>query len=518
MNKLTKTIARLLMLPFFLVTLASCGNNAQVSDDAVKTFTLGTTAYGVAMENAGLDPHQKYMGWSAVRYGVGETLFRLDDTMQLTPWLAESYEMLDEHTIKIVLREDVQFANGSPMTGESVKACFERLIATHDRAPNDLKLTQLSAESQTITLTSSDKASVLIYYLCDPYAAIIDVEVGVDAMSNVVGTGPYIATTVSDTKIELANNPIYWGETPKISNITILSIPDGDTLTMAMQAGEIDAAQGLPYASLGFFQDSDDFIVDAVDTSRVYQIAFNFKSEPLQDVNIRKAICMAIDKKSFTSILLDGNGSPATGAFPASFSIGNDTLEDLSYDPAQARALLEAAGFADSDGDGYLERDGIALSLTLLTYTSRQELPLLAEFAQAQLADIGIRLTVKATDSYLSDLESGNFDLFASAFVAAPTGDAQYYFTTHLLTNASNNYGHYENVSVQEHIQAMRGEFDAQARAALSIEIQQLVLDDAAFFYVSHLRMSLVMQRSVSGFVAHPTDFYEITSSLEMVS
>lgn len=512
-----KAIACLLLFTFMLTMLSACGEDTYSdADNETKTFVLGTTAYGTAMENAGLDPHNKYMGWSAVRYGVGETLFRFNDEMQLTPWLAEAYEILDDYTVKISLRDDVVFSNGNPMTGDSVKACFERLISMHDRAPDDLKLTQITAEGQTLTLKSSDKVTALISYLCDPYGAIIDVSSAIDETANVIGTGPYVATAVSESEVHLTANALYWGDAPKVAEVTVLSIPDGDTLTMAMQTGEIDAAQGLPYASLNQFREDDSFTVDSADTSRVYQVAFNFKSELLQDIRVRKAICMSIDKESFTSVLLDGNGSPAVGAFPSNFSFGNDVLTGLRYDPDGARTLLQEAGFVDADGDNYLERDGKPLALTWLTYTSRQELPLLAEYAQAQLADIGIKLTVNATDNYLTDLKNGSFDVYASAFVAAPIGDPQYYFTTHFLPDSPYNNGCYESEAVQTLIEALRGEFDTEKRAALAIQIQQLALDDAAFFYASHLRMSLVMKSSVTGFSAHPSDFYEITSALDV--
>lgn len=90
-------------------------------------FRYGTTAYGTAMENAGMNPHESYKGWSTLRYGVGETLFRFNDAMQPQPWLATGYEFIDDQTVKITLHDDVNFSSGNKLTGAAVKACLEDL-------------------------------------------------------------------------------------------------------------------------------------------------------------------------------------------------------------------------------------------------------------------------------------------------------------------------------------------------------------------------------------------------------
>ena len=68
-----------------------------------KTFVYGTTGYGVEMGDEGLNPHNNYSGWSAIRYGVGETLFKYNDNMEIEPWLATGYEFVDDTTVKICL-------------------------------------------------------------------------------------------------------------------------------------------------------------------------------------------------------------------------------------------------------------------------------------------------------------------------------------------------------------------------------------------------------------------------------
>ena len=496
--------------------MSGCGSDqppAQSSGE--KTFTYGTVAYGTAMENTGTDPHESYSGWSTLRYGIGETLFKFNQAMELEPWLAKDFEQVDEFTVKINLRDDITFSNGNKVTGDAVKKCLERLISTHDRAPSDLKIDSITAEGQSITIHSTERTPALLNYLSDPYGCIIDVDAGINDKI-AIGTGPYRAVKVTDTQIDLVPNEHYWGDKPKLDKITVKSITDGDTLTMAMQNGELDAVQGLPYSSLELFKAApDQFKLSQTETSRVYQAAFNFNTPELQDVNVRRAISMAVDKQNFTDVLLHGNGAPAIGPFPANLPFGDQTVKSVDFDLDSARQLLNSSGWIDSDDDGYVDRDGKNLELRYLTYTSRQELPLLAEMLQADLKKIGVKLNVNATDNYKAFLKSGDYDMFSKAIVTAPTGDPEYYFTSHIVNDAVDNAGHYNSEAITQFEEQLHNTYGAAARSDIAIKMSQQVLDDCALIYASHLRMSFVMKPNVEGFTAHPSDYYEITAALD---
>lgn len=497
------------------VLLAGCGGGEKQQTSKEKVFTYGTTAYSVSNENAGTNPHNSYVGWTTIRYGIGETLFRFKDNLELEPWLAKDYQQIDDNTVKINLKDNITFSNGKKVTGEAVKACLEALIKNHDRAPGDLKIESITAEGQSVTIKSKEKTPALLNSLSDPYGCIIDVEAG-EKDRIVVGTGPYVAVSVTDNEIVLKKNDKYWGAVkPKLDKIVVKGILDGDTLTMALQNGEIDAAQGLPYASHELFNDTAKFTKSQANTSRVFEIDFNFKTPELQDVKVRKAISMAIDKEGFTKVLLKGNGAPAVGPYPDSMTFGGKAVTASAYDLEGAKALLKEAGYQDTDGDGYVDKNGKNLELRYLSYPSRQELPLLAESAQASLKKIGVKLNVNVTDNYKSFRKNGEYDMFANAFVTAPTGDPEYYLSTHYLTGASYNYGFYSNPTMDALGHELHNAFGAEARAKLAIRMEQLALDDCAYIYASHLRMSLIMKKGIKGLTAHPSDYYEITSELD---
>ena len=497
--------------------LSGCGSPEQGTAESTgeKVFYYGDTTFNAENDEKDVNPHNGYSGWACIRYGIGETLFKYSDSMELEPWLATGYELVDENTWVVTLRDGVTFTSGRAMDAEAVKECLDHLVEVHERAEGDLKIREITADGQTLTIRTQEPVPALMNYLADPYGCIIDMQAGITEDGNVSGTGPYRATEVeTDVGLTLVKNENYWNGTPKLDTIYVRTITDGDTMTMAMQTGELDAAYGLPYSSLSLFA-NDPYTISSVETSRSFLAQMNYATEALQDPNVRAAIAGAIDKEGFTQVLLEGNGSAANGPFPESFAFGDASVTAQPYDPEESRRLLAASGWTDTDGDGYVDKDGETLSIRWLTYPSRQELPLLAESVQASLKEIGILVEVNCTANHLDFIESGEWDIYASAFVCAPTGDPEYFFTTHCLDDSTKNRGGYHSDRLEELEEQMSGTFDPEERAVLATEMTQTILDDNAFVFASHLKMSIVSGEGVTGLTAHPCDYYEITVDLD---
>lgn len=528
MRKIKKTAALLMAVCLGTGLLAGCGSGDNrsstgsaentVNPGEIKSFVLGDTTFNPENEEPDINPHNTYSGWACIRYGVGETLFKYSDSMEIQPWLAKEYENVDELTWKIILQDGVKFSSGREMTGEAVKKCLEHLIEVHERAKGDLMIDTITAEGQTITIRTTEPKPTLLNYLSDPYGCIIDMEAGITEDGIVTGTGPYIAESlVSGEQLNLVKNQEYWDGEPGFDEITVRTISDGDTLTMALQSGEIDAAYGMPYASYPLFE-NEDYTFSSCATSRAFFAHMNFASPVIQDAAVRKAIAMGIDKEGFVNTLLEGNGYAAVGTYPDSFSFGGDAVTAEAYDPEGAKKVLEEAGWTDSDGDGIREKAGQELKIRWLTYPSRQELPLLAEFAQATLKEIGMDVQINSTADHNSiRTDASAWDVYASAMVTAPTGDPEYFFTTHCLDSSMVNNGQYHSDKLEQLEAEMAKTFDPDKRGELAVQMQQIILDDHAFVFCSHLKMSMISKATVTGLVAHPCDFYEITVDLAPV-
>lgn len=493
------------------------GLSVSVMADKEKTFVYGTTGYSEEMGDAGLNPHDNYSGWSALRYGVGETLFKYNDNMEVEPWLATDYEFVDDTTVKITLRDGVKFSSGRTMDAQAVKECLENLVKVHDRAPSDMKIDYIDADGLTLTIYTTEPCPAIINYLGDPYGAIIDMEYGVQGEggnANVAGTGPYIAEKVTPTQIDLVKNENYWGGDVKVDKVTVKSFSDGSALTAALQTGDIQGTYGIQYDNYALFDGNPEYTINSCATSRCFFGQFNFESEIMQDQNIRKAIEMGIDKEGFCSVIMEGRGLPAKAAFPDSFSYGNEAVETVSYDPEGAKKLLEESGWKDTDGDGCADKDGQKLTIDWLTYPTRLEQPKLAEYAQATLKEIGIDVVVNNTSDHMTYAADGNFDVYVSSTTTAPTGDPEYFFTSTVV--GPKNYGKYENKEVTALTEKLHQAFEPEERAKLATELQQKILDDDGFFFVSHLNMGIVTKSNVKGMAAHPCDYYEITADLDV--
>ena len=483
-----------------------------------KNMIIGDTTFNSENWEETTDPHRTYNGWACIRYGIGETLVHYTDSMELEPWLATAWENDGDLTWTITLRDGVKFQSGRDMDGEAVKQCLTHLIENHDRAPSDLKIDSIEADGQVLTIRTTEPLPALMNYLGDPYGCIIDVDASDFDAGIAVGTGPYaVSEMVSDDHLTLVPNEHYWNGTPKLDTLTIRTISDGNTLASALQAGEIDAAYGMAYESYALFENPN-YQFSAIQTSRAFYVSMNMTSPVIQDPAVRKALALGIDKEGFVAVLLDGHGVPGHGAFPDGFStFGGEHVTTEGYDPEAAAAILEEAGWVDADGDGIREKDGTKLVIRWLTYPSRQELPLLAEAAQATLRAIGIDVDINCTASrreFLADMTS--FDVYASAMVTAPSGDPQYFFTTSCLPGQSYNFGAYENAHVNELMEQLNNEFDVARRGELAIELQQEILNDNAYIFCSFLEMNMISKATVTGYTAHACDYYQVTADLDI--
>ncbi len=194
-NGRRKKIAYVLCGILAVVLFSGCQSTAADGTDE-KVFVYGDTTFNAENDESDVNPHNGYSGWACIRYGIGETLFHYSDSMEIEPWLAESYEIVDDTTWRITLHEGISFTSGRTLDAEAVKECLEDLIAVHDRARGDLKIESIKADGLIVTIHTEQPVPALLNYLSDPYGCIIDMQAGVTDDGNVAGTGPYRAVQV----------------------------------------------------------------------------------------------------------------------------------------------------------------------------------------------------------------------------------------------------------------------------------------------------------------------------------
>ena len=502
-------------LIFSAAIFAGCG-----SDKAdTSTLKVGVTNFADSLE-----PTENYFGWTVMRYGMGESLAKFDEKMNVQPWLAESWKISDDHlTWTFKIRDGVKFSNGNPLTAEAVKASIERAFAKNTRAATFFKYTEMKAEGQNLIITTDKPAPSMPGYLADPLFLIVDVSAEKDrdfAKQGPICTGPYVCESFVKEKAVMKKNPNYWdGEVP-FETVEIPSIDDPNTRAMALQSGEVDMAVNIAPGDVGLFNDTGKYHVDKIASLRTVLARINEKGI-LGDPKVRAAFISMCDRKSYNEVILKGTFIEGKAPVPPSLDYGFDQLSDPNhYDIERAKKLLDEAGWKDTDGDGIRDKDGKPLSVDFIIYNSRAELPIYAEAVQADGKKIGFDIKVKTVDYNLLDKIgiNGEYDLLISNIITANTGDPEIYLNWYWRTNKDGdnqqNGSGYSNPEYDAKCAALAVEFDPAKRRQLMIEMQQILLNDAAALFLGYPETNIISSTKITGAKMYPSDYYWVTNKI----
>ena len=503
-----------LLLGTALVSAALLGcaktNQPSSPEEAKKAQTV---AIGYTQFPTNIDPADEYNGWFTVRYGVGETLFKMDDQLEPQPWLAEKIEHPSQLEWKITLRNDVTFQNGEKMTGAKVEASLKRLIEKSKRAADDLGVESIQSDGQTVTIKTKLEQPIMKNLLAEPYSVIVDVDGKAASDKSPVGTGPFLIKTYTpETGATLEAYENYWGGKAKVAQVQIKYFSDPTAISAALQSKEVDAVYGLPYANLASFKKDSQYKISEKEGGRYLSYVYNFEDPYVADDQFRQALDTLVDKKTYTESLFKGAAVPATGPLPSSsdFALDKSVHE---FNVEKAKKLLDEAGYKDTDGDGYREKDGKKVTIELLSFTRLPEMPLAIEASQQQLKEVGIEAKIRKVEVSAVATEK-NYAFTPYAVVAAPIGDPYAYFNSAVKTGGVGNIGHYSNAEADKKIEELATETDQKKRIQLSKDIQALMDKDHGYTIIGFYKVAIVMNKSISHLESHSTDYYHVTNKL----
>lgn len=459
-----------------------------------------------------LDPAVDYDGWTTVRIGVGETLVTIDENLNIVGQLADSWEMVNDTTWKMHIREGVTFHNGKQVDAAAVKASIERAMEIQERAKTAAHIESIEADGQDITFVTDVPFGAFLANISEPLYTIIDVESGTDPVSQPIGTGPFMVTSFTkDTEVQLARYEDYWDGASEIETLTVKNISDDNTRALALQAGEIDLMQRVSATDLPLFENNSDYVIYDTQGTRIRQLKLNHNNEFLADARVREALAYAIDYESFTNVM--GAGVDVAGApYPASAPYGYEELNLQHYDAEKAAALLEEAGFADTDNNGFVEKDGKELALRLTYMDSTMTAAF--EALQYMAGQVGINISLDFVEND-NDVEmSGDFDLLHKNVQSLSTGDPQWLLDNYYKSDGSYNTGSYKNDEIDRICQELATTFDLEGRQALTIEAEENILEDTANIFLVAQTNYVVSNSRVKNVVPYPIDYYFITNDI----
>ena len=513
-----RVIAALLCM-VLSVGLVACGSGKEdgKTGETTKTEKEETTGEDSHINMAlftyieGLDPAEGWGGWNLTRCGVGETLITVNEDMEFVGQLSDKWEQVDDVTYRVHIRQGVKFSNGTELTPEIVKASLERSIKQNSRG-GALKLASIEVDGENLVFTTEEPFSAFIANLTEPMYCIIDTTADLEqAASNPVCTGPYMVTEyVSEEKIELAVNENYWGDAPVIKTMTALNI-GSDTKVEAILAGDIDLAQGAGNTTLGQLADADNIELATVTGTRESDIVFNCaEGSPLSDVKLRQAVSYATDREVVAQVAGNGYAQPLGTAFPETVGYDSDKVTGQSYDPDKAADLLKESGYEDTDGNGFVEKDGEELVLTISLSSSSSAA--VSEALQDLWQTAGVHTEIEMLENVKDKRDSGDFDVIFDGWQTVNAGDGQYYLASRWQTGGTDNYGKYSSEEFDAVMKTLDEAFEQDARVDAFVEAQQILANDCpALWLYANDNITLINTDKISNVTMHPIDYYLVT-------
>ncbi len=334
-----------------------------------------TLTIGVRGGPDSIDPHFTATGTHAEALKhVFDTLVWSGDGLELEPRLAESWRAINDTTWEFKLRRGVKFHDGSDFTAADVKFSIERIPVVAGPNPTTIYVRRVKEtkiiDPYTIHILTDGAAPVLpndfirLFIVSAKAAAGLTKESANEAFNSgkaAIGTGPYkYVSWQPKGDLVLARNDAYWGPKEPWARHVRKEIPNDAARVAQLKAGQLDLITRVPATDVAALRRDPKIEVQTIDTVYVFNVEMDMRDKapqvsakdgsalaknPFQDLRVREAIDLAIDRKALAEVAMEGLGKPANQMVTPSIFGFNKSLAERRYDPAAARRLLNEAGY-----------------------------------------------------------------------------------------------------------------------------------------------------------------------------
>lgn len=494
--KSKKNVFLMLLLSLMLVLSACSGGNSSnktdgdgTGEDAGKEG--GELVFVISQDAPTLDPHG--MNDTATTNATTQLFDRLTEYAadgSVVPALAESFKTVDDTTWEFKLKEGVKFHDGTDFNADAVKMTIERIIDPEFASPRAVVLNMIKevvvVDDHTVQFKTEKPFAPLPAHLAHNAGSIIAPSAieeensgGKKVSENPVGTGPFkFVSWSTGSEMIFEKNADYWGEKKAaVDTLKFVVVPEQATRMAMLETGDAHIAQ-VGASDVERAKGMADVTITSEKSTRMDYLGFNMNKAPYDNLKVRQAISMAINKSDVVDGILDGQGVPAVGPL-APTVVGNyQDLKPLEYDVEAAKKLMEEAGFADG------------FETTLFVNEGNKERSDIALLVQDQLADIGITVNIETIEwgAFLEKTAAGEHELFILGWTTV-TADADYglYALFHSSAfGAPGNRSFYKNERVDELLDLGRSETDQAKRDEAYKEISEILVEEAPMVYLQH--------------------------------
>jgi peptide/nickel transport system substrate-binding protein len=406
------------------------------------------------------------------------------DGKDVQPWLATSYELSsDQLTWTFHLRDGVKFSNGQAMTSADVKFSLDEAgKAAQGWGYINSAIKEITTpDPLTVVIQTKYPWSPLLADLSlfnngiipDNYAG----KSAKDFYQAPIGTGPFVWDHwTKGQELKLVKNPNYWQKgKPYLDSVTWTTVGDDNTRILQLKGDQAQVDEFPPWASVADLKNTPGVTMDLFPSTRTDYMLFNERRKPFQDVHVRRAISLALDRASMVKAVLFNNGTPAYSFIAPNVPYHDTNAGGLQFNLDQAKAEMAQSTVPDG------------FNTTLMVGAGTVDENSLAQIIQQELAPLNIKITLTKVDPSVefTNVEKFDYDLAFSYWtmdIADP--DELVTFAVDPTSGAHSFFTDYNNKEVIDWTHSAEREFDTAKRTEFYNKIQEQASADAFMAYL----------------------------------
>ncbi|MEE2717505.1 MAG: ABC transporter substrate-binding protein [SAR324 cluster bacterium] len=449
---------------------------------------------------------------------IYESLVAPNRQNQWVPQLAERWDRIGETEYWVTLKAGIWFHDGTAFTAAQVKSAFDELQGS----PGFPRFRQLADSFAACEVVDERTVRFLLHEPLPESGFLHALHFPIfkhRSLSNQksgrpIGSGPFILVRRSASELVLRRHWYYHGTAPDVKDLHFQLLPDAKTRIRGLLsedtalAGNVVSFRELPKLRTPAAQRKFRLVEEAGATYR--HLVFNTEHAALQDVRVRQALALAVQREELLALLTKNHARLATGVFPAEHAF-HAASKEFSYAPEDAKKRLDEAG--------YRRTNGKRLQLRLATRNQKED-NRLATLLADQLGRVGIQVTVTrfGRQSFQRVLAGGDYDLVLrqTRVPGNPEALNGLFHSSQTPERGGRNYARYRNPQLDALLASARRESNHAQRKAIYQQAQQILSEELPHLPLWHGNHLALVSRQVEGYRFHPAGVFHALRTLRV--
>jgi len=476
-------------LTLFVATFGCAGKNDEREGKAPATLVWGTQ-----IEPGHLNP---LVSTSGMATDLEQLLFlQLNEfgpppDFDLVPALATRWELSDDgKVLTYYLREDVTWHDGRPTTARDVKYTYEMMVHPNVPYPSRQKL-RLVTECEVV-----NDWTVRFHFSEPSWEPVFDTQFFVVPEHVLSSVAPTDMLTSDFSRAPIGNGPWKFKEwtrgqqivfeandasavaRPHFDRLVLRVIPEATTLLTELKTGTVDVYHRLPSRNFREIEADAAFEMHRVPDRTYVYLGWNHREPKYQDVRVRRALTMAVDRWSILEAFRDGFGTVIAAPIYEQHPMFNPNVEPYPYDPAESARLLDEAGWSARDADGFRTKDGKRFQIKLTLISGNEISEEMGTMVQAEYRKLGIDVTTEFFEwtVFIQKVNGKEFDATILARSVDLIFDPEEVFHSRAIDGKFNDVS-FGDARVDSLIDLAKSTFDHEERKRIWWEFQEAMHD-----------------------------------------